>query len=516
MNKMDARRKQILSLIYMVGLLLFCFLFHELGAKAGGYLTVITLILLFFYLPFFAFLPVAIEKPLRARLSKGQIKNANGLWKVVISYSFFISIILAILMATLAPDFLSNTLNLQYIGFCLPYLAPAFFFLAISRALCMYFQGKGSGLQTVIAAALMIIFSVVFSAIIGRPMAEYGQKVANLLGNVNFKEQYLMVGISLGIGVGALITFIFLIFAYFISSKESGRNRHSIRLTEHTGDSIRIFVVSFFPYFLSTIMMLLPVALSFVMCFEKYEDTNITLLTLGKLATKQYIPCGALLLGILSFLVFIVAQITTWIKQEEIRQARAGFKIGLVWILILIGFITVSFVILDMWLIGLLFFGLVLAYFFSSILWQSNKRKSVLISMFLSMVASMSSSFLLSGMALELQFIISLPLIIQIGMLVICTSFFIVKHFRFVPDVAQGFMFPILSSAISGVIMYILTMVLSNLNKDIFSQAIILFIGFMCHLIMCMVLQCGNDNEILNLPGGRLWLTIGNRLHLFH
>ena len=54
MNKMDARRKQILSLIYMVGLYIFSFLFEKLGAKAGGYLLVIALILVCFFLPFFA------------------------------------------------------------------------------------------------------------------------------------------------------------------------------------------------------------------------------------------------------------------------------------------------------------------------------------------------------------------------------------------------------------------------------------------------------------------------------
>ena len=99
---------------------------------------------------------------------------------------------------------------------------------------------------------------------------EYTQKeVADLLGNANFREQYLMVGISIGIGIGALISFGFLLFAYFISAKEGGHERHSIRMTEHKGDSTRIFLASFFPYFFSTIMMLLPCILSLVMFFEK-------------------------------------------------------------------------------------------------------------------------------------------------------------------------------------------------------------------------------------------------------
>ena len=516
MNKIDARRKQILSLIYMIGLVLFYFVFDELGAKAGGYLSVVAVILLCIYLPFFAFLPVAIEKPLRARLSKGQIKNANGLWKVVLSYTFFVALALAIFMATYVPGFLVDVLKLQNIGFCLPYLAPAFFFLAISRALCMYFQGKGSGLQTVIAATLMILFSIVFSTILGRPFTEYGQKVADLLGNQAFREQYLLVGISLGIGVGAIITFIFLFFAYIISSKESGRNRHSIRLTEHTGDSFRIFIVSFFPYFFSTLMMLTPIILSFVMFFERNDDSNIAVLTLGKLVSKQYLPSSALLLGILSFVVLIVSQISSWVRLEEIRQARAGYRFGLFWILNSSVFITICFVILDMSLIGVLFLCLILAYFFATLLWQNGKRRSVLFSMFIAMVASMSCSFLLSGVLTKLEYVIFLPAIIQIGTLMICSFFFLVKHFRFVPDALQGFLFPILSSTISGVIMYVLGSVLDNLSKGLYGQALIIFIGFLCHVIISMVLQCGNDNEILNLPGGRLWLSIGNHLHLFH
>jgi hypothetical protein len=418
-------------------------------------------------------------------------------------------------MVTAVPEFLKNVLGLYNVGFCFPYLAPAFFFLALSRALCMYFQGKGSGLQTVLAAALMIIFSIVFSAVFGKPLAEYGQKVADLLGNVNFKEQYLMVGISIGIGIGALISFVFLIFAYFISARERRRERHSIRMTEHKGDSTRIFVASFFPYFFSTIMMLLPCMLSFVMFFERYDDSYKAILELGKIAGKQVIPCGALLLGLLSFVVLIVSQINGWIRMEEIRQARAGFRIGLVWILIPTGFISVSFVILEMWLVGVLFFAITLSYFFATLLWQSGKRKSVLISIFVSMIASMSCSFLISGMITEAGNIIFLPAIVQMGTLVACTSFFLVKHFRFVPDLSQGFLFPILSSAIAGVIMYILSMVIGNLNT-FWGASLIIAIGFVCHLIICMVLQCGNDNEMINLPGGKLWLYVGNRLHLFH
>lgn len=515
MNKMDARRKQILSLIYMIGLFIFSFLFEKLGAKAGGYLLVIALILVCFFLPFFAFLPVAIEKPLRARLSKGQVKNANGLWKVVIGYSFVTAIVLSVLMGTVVPEFLKNVLGLYNVGFSLPYLAPAFFFLALSRALCMYFQGKGSGLQTVLAAALMIVFSIVFSYVLGKPLAEYGQKVADLLGNVNFREQYLMVGISIGIGIGAFIAFVFLIFAYFISAKEGGRERHSIRMTEHKGDSTRIFVASFFPYFFSTIMMLLPCMLSLVMFFERYNDSSKAIVELGKLTYKQLIPCAVLLLGLLSFVVLIVSQIKGWIRMEEIRQARAGFRIGLVWILIPVGFISVSFVILEMWMVGVLFFAITISYFFATLLWQSGKRKSVLISIFVSMITSMSCSFLISGMLTETGNIIFLPAIVQMGSLFVCTSFFLVKHFRFVPDLSQGFLFPILSSAIAGVIMYILSMVMGNRNT-FWGSSLILAIGFVCHLIICLVLQCGNDNEMINLPGGKLWMYIGNRLHLFH
>lgn len=515
MNKMDARRKQILSLIYMFGLLLFCFLFEKLGANAGGYLMVIALVLVCFFLPFFAFLPVAVEKPLRARLSKGQIKNANGLWQVVLGYSFVSALILAVLMAFFLPSFLTQVIGLSNVGFCLPFLAPAFFFLALSRAMCLYFQGKGSGLQTVIAAALMILFSIVFSYVLGNPLAQYGEKVANLLGNSHFREQYLMVGIAVGMGIAAFITFLFLFFAYIITAKETERSKQSIRMTEHKGDSIRIFVASFFPYFFATGMMLLPILLSFVLFFERYTDGHNALFSLGTLACRQYMPCGVMVLGILSFVVLIVSQITGWIKREEIRQARAGFRIGLVWILIVTCFIAVCFVIFEAWTMALFFLSVSLSYFFSTLLWQSGKRKSVLISIFVAMVASLTCSFLLSGMLNQTEYILFLPALTQFAFLTACSGFFLVKHFRFVPDFLQGFIYPILSSVLSGLIMYVLEMIIGK-SQSLGISILTAGVGLLCHLMICMVLQCGNDSEMLNLPGGRVWLFLGNRLHLFH
>lgn len=516
MNKMDARRKQILSLIYTFGLILFCILFDKLGTKAGGYLTVFALILVCFFLPFFAFLPVAIEKPLRARISKGQIKNANGLWIVAFGYSIFSAILLAAVMGFVLPPVLKDVINLSSVGFCLPYLAPGFFFLAISRALCMYFQGKGSGIQTVTASALMIVFATAFSYVFGTPLLEYGNKVATLLANPNFKEQYLMLGIVIGIDAGAIITFLFLIFAYIVSSRERSNNRHIMRLTEHKGDSIRIFTANFLPYFSVAIMTLIPIALCFVLFFEKYTDKVMAVNTLGLLIGKQYLPTATLTLGFLSFIVIIVLQISNWVKKEEIRQARAGFKIGFTWILIFGSFISVCLFLNNSWEMALIFCGSVLSYFFTTLLWQCGKKRSVLISMFVAMVASLTTGFLLTGIIIREEFIIIIPIILLLGTLALMSGVFLVKHFRFVPDSAQGFLFPILSSLISGLIMYIMQMLAGDMSDSVPLLCAKIAIGLTVHLIICLALQCGNDHEIIYIPGGKIWLRIGNYLHLFH
>lgn len=516
MNKMDARRKQILSLVYTVGLLFFYFIYTKIDEKSGGYLMVLALILISFFLPFFAFLPVAIEKPLRARLSKGQIKNANGLWSVVIGYSLIASFVLSLIMAFVLPSLISKTIGLKSVAFCLPYLAPAFFFLGLSRALCMYFQGKGSGLQTVIASMLMIFFSILFSFVIGNPLLEYGNKVSELMGNAEFKAQYLMVGISVGIFIASVITFIFLFFAYFLSAKENRRKQHTMRMTEHRGDSIRIFVFCFFPYWFATIMMLIPLMLGFLMFFEKQTEKIMALKVLGQLAKVQYLPCAVILLFMLSFVVLIVAQIVSWIKREEIRQARVGFKVGLVWILIVGGFIAICFVIFGSWKMGCIFFGATISYFFSTLLWQSGKRRSVLICMFISMVAALTCCFLMSGILNQAELVIFLPVLIQMVTLALCTGFFLVKHYRFVPDIMHGFLLPILSALIAGILMYVLCIVINDMAGHVYMKILIGMIGLFIHLILCMVFQCGNDNDVFHLPGGRLWIYIGNRLHLFH
>ena len=165
---------------------------------------------------------------------------------------------------------------------------------------------------------------------------------------------------------------------------------------------------------------------------------------------------------------------------------------------------------------SLIFFFASLAYFYATLLWQSGKRKSVLISMFVSMVVSLTCSFLLSGLIQQVDLIVVVPLIALLGTLCVSTGFFLIKHFRFVPDVTSGFLFPILSSFIAGLIMYVLTMLMNNLGNGFFLIFLNVVIGFLVHLLISMVLQCGNDNEMINMPGGKIWLMIGNRLHLFH
>ncbi|MBQ7358673.1 MAG: hypothetical protein IJW63_01105 [Lachnospiraceae bacterium] len=515
MNKMDARRKQILFLIYTFGFLILNYICSKLSIKTGGYLMVIALIFVCFFLPFFSFLPIAIEKPLRARISKGQIKNANGLWSVVFGYTLFTSVLLGIVMALFVPSFAKEVLQLSSVSFCVPFFAPAFVFFALSRALCVYFQGKGSGLQTVISSALIICFTVLFAYVFGNPLAQYGQKVADLMGNQEFKEQYFMTGLIVGLGVAAVITFIFLFFAFFLSVKENSRNKNAIRQTEHKIDSTRIFVANFFPYWFATLMVLLPFMLSFVLFFERFEDKIAALKNLGTLLNEQYIPWAIFSLLIFSFVVLIVSQISTWIKREEIRQARDGFRIGLVWVLMVSSFVAVCHIALGSWKVGLLFFGATFAYFFFTLLWQGGKRRGALVSMFVSMVASMSVSFLMSGMLQQVDNIIFIPATVQLGTMAFCAGFFLIKHYRFTPDWLSGFAFPVLSSAISGLFMYLLSKAFGNDLGSVFLSLLIILLGAIVHIIICMALQCGNDHDMLNLPGGKLWIYIGNRLRLF-
>lgn len=515
MNKMDARRKQILFLIYTFGFLILNYTFSKFSVKTGGYLMIIALFLVCFFLPFYAFLPIAIEKPLRARISKGQIRNANGLWSVVLGYTLLTSIFLGIGLVMFAPMFAKDVLLLPSVSFCIPFLAPALFFLALSRALCMYFQGKGSGLQTVISSTLLIGFTVLFSYVFGNPLAQYGQKVADLMGNQEFKEQYFMTGLIIGICIASIITFVFLLFGFFLSVRENIRNKNAIRLTEHKVDSIRIFIVNFFPYWFATLMVLLPIMLSFIMFFEKHGDRIEALKNLGTFAKDQYIPWAIFSLLMLSFVVLIVSQISSLIKREEIRQARDGFRIGLVWILIFSSFIAVCHVVLGFWKVGVLFFGATFAYYFFTLLWQGGKRRSALVSMFISMVASMSVSFLMSGTINQVDNIIFIPAAIQLGTMAFCAGFFLIKHYRFTPDWLSGFAFPVLSSGISGLVMYLFTRVFDLEIKSIFFTILIALVGAIVHMFICMTMQCGNDHDMLNLPGGKIWIFIGNRLHLF-
>ncbi len=200
-------------------------------------------------------LPLAVSKMVAARVSRGQYKNAQKIFKASLVFAV-VSGGLACLIVLIFADFLAgNVMGEPMSATALRMLAPTLLIVAIMGVFRGYFQGLGTMTPTAISQIVEQIILVITSLLFANIAFNKGALYDTLMMSENYGPAQGAAGATLGCGFGALAGLIFLVVVYTASkgNMRSAIRKDTTRANEDYTSIFRVLLMTVIPVIISSV-----------------------------------------------------------------------------------------------------------------------------------------------------------------------------------------------------------------------------------------------------------------------
>ena len=195
-------------------------------------------------------LPEAMSKLIRARIQKGQNKNAMRVFKSALSLGLLYSIVGSLIIIICSDILLEYLFITTYGSFSLKLLMPAYVLIVFVQVLRGFFQGMGTAVPTGVSKIIESIVLFGTGILFCYLLSKYGNRVADLLHNKEFVSSYSGAGVSIGIIAAELFSVLFLVFVYQTNKRNlrKGNSRENFKMTERISELMNILLITMLPY----------------------------------------------------------------------------------------------------------------------------------------------------------------------------------------------------------------------------------------------------------------------------
>lgn len=357
MKQQEIKRKQIICYTYIIGMLGMIGMGKILGDGGLAYLAVaMEAISLFTLLVTFGVSDV-IARLQRNRRNKGQFKGAARMRGQFLLLQGVTGALLSAVLLLMADTLAQKVFQVPYSASAMKMLAPVILFQALDAALLGYFLGSGSYMPSLVSAVLRQGFFLVLGSLFGRRLADYGDKVSNLLKNSNYSGMYGAMGVALGILITELLVFLFLVIVYMVSDRKADeqRSQEGLRRTESMGDIVRVFCGALWQGTCTALLALLPVLLGAVFylrsIYQLYSQVSAlvpaadpgegmvwaadaAVTGYGSFFGKCFLLCGVFVVILAARCLSVYGRLHSAIHREDVRYTRDVASSGLhyVWV----------------------------------------------------------------------------------------------------------------------------------------------------------------------------------------
>lgn len=200
-------------------------------------------------------LPLAVSKMVAARVSRGQYRNANKIFKASLVFAV-VSGGIACLVVLLFADFLAGTVMGEPMSAtALRMLAPTLLIVAVMGVFRGYFQGLGTMTPTAISQIVEQIILVITSLIFASVAFQKGSLYDSLMMSDQYGPAQGAAGATLGCGIGAIAGLIFLIMVYTASkgNMKSAMRKDVTRANEDYASIFRVLLMTIIPVIVSSV-----------------------------------------------------------------------------------------------------------------------------------------------------------------------------------------------------------------------------------------------------------------------
>ena len=527
---METRKKRWVLGTQAAGIAVLAVMSGVIGSWGMAYLGIALEICLLLETFGFLYLPDYVEKMIRSRIQKAQYKNADKVLKAALLYALGAGIVGSLLLFFAADALCGGLMEEKEAALVLKILAPSFLLNAVSIVLQGYFQGNGTAMPTVASGVLYQIFNLSFGVLFGNILKGYGEKASALLHNEKFTYMYAAAGVAVGLLLASVLRLFFLLLIYLGAGRRMRRStREGMRLSE---DGIELFA--------QLMRMTLPTAVCYTLLRVGLfiglflfpfgtQEGMVRIADFGTFYAGALLPFG--IICTLALLLAVGAQgaVVRAYRAEESKNMRGWVTGGMQAIVMFTAFFAAVLFVLPAVLTegteaaavvklarhGMLFpMLLALGIYFANILWEMERRRTVLISFALFFAGFVCAALLFNGVAkgILLLFVYGF----NIGALLFCTAggFAVFRITRCDPEWIRQFLMPVVMSALTGLCMFLLSKALHSVLGGIGTAIVSVLLCGVCHMVFLFVFQCIREKDLYVLPGGEVLRKVGKLLHL--
>ncbi len=483
-------------------------------------------------------LPLAVSKLVSARVSKGEYRNANRVFRMALLFACSVGTISWILVLV-GGDFLAGTVMLEPMSaMALKVLGPTLLLVAIMGVLRGYFQGLGNMMPTAFSQIVEQICLVVVSLLAASVLFRYGGKVGALLHNENYAPAYGAAGGAMGTTAGAFVGLLFLMLLYraYYPQVRRQMKREPGHQLEEGQQLLKLLVLTVVPVVMSTAVYNMSTIVdqyiySHVMVAQGMADVKTY--NWGVFSGKYRVLVNIPIAFANAMCSSIVPSLTPLMEANQLSKVRAKVGQGIRFTMMIAIPCAVGLGVLGrpiiatlfngeielaaqmMWMgsISVVFYGL--STLSNGILQAINKMHIPVRNALIALVLHAAALYgMLQFLHMHIFGVVAANVLFAIIMSIL-NALSIRKFIRYRQEFTRTFLIPAAASLVMGAVCFFLQMGLEKLVGVRISTVLSIGIGGMLYLILLLLFKGVKEKELRSFPGGSALIRLGKVMRVF-
>jgi len=530
MSQAEKKRQQIEIGSYIFGLINILIFGKMLGDKGIAFF--IFGLESFFFVSIFTMgsLADSLGKILRSRNQKGKYISVHHIRRRIFLFQGGLGIVCGVIFACCSGVIADKVFDVQYCTVPIMIMAPILCIRNVSAILIGFCQGEGTELPRAVVAPLRQIMVLGFGSVFIRLMQEYGQKVANLLGDSSYIAMYGSMGLAIAMVLAEILILLFLgLITLGNRKKLILREERGMKQKESFAGIMRVLYGTMGMGTLIRIIGLFPLWAGAIFYRRSIADVVAYAENYGVFAGKYLTICGIPVLLISVLLVSAGFKTVDAFRREDYREAKRYFRGGIQSGMVHAIFWTVFVAVMAEQLVGIIspanagmavtmlrygsaiiLFGTLFWYFMKQLM-RMKKKYHILTGLVLADLVFVIVYFVLAtkgNMGVMVLVYASLA-----GLCVGCgiTGFLCCRILRCGIDWLRSIAIPAGAACLVGIVSMLIGRVLTPNFGDAVAMVLCFVVSVILYWVILIVFRCFDEQEAKYIPGGVLIARL-NRL----
>ena len=450
-------------------------------------------------------LPQAVSKTVSAKAAKGRYRSVYQVLKGALLFALVSGIVASLVVFFGAEFFTGTLLKTPYSVFALKILGPALVVVAVLGVLRGFFQGLGTMMPSAISQIIEQIVNAIISVWAAYVLYRYGTRIGAVLGDAeHYGPAYGAAGGTLGTNLGsvaALIFVLFVFFAYMHVFKRRMRREKGVKV-EPFAYTMKILIITIVPVLLSTTVYNISSIIDQsifknVALLQGYSENKIDVWW-GVFSGKYKLLINVPISIASAMAASCVPTLTMSFAQKDMKKVREQINSAMRFIMVISFPCAIGLAVLGEPICRLLFPG-----------------KIPVINAAVSLVAHVIVLIILMLFFRMNIYAVIIANMFFAFLMCIMNALAIRKYSGYHQEIHKTFIVPGISSAIMGIITYIVYHgSYAVLKINAVSAMLAILAAVIVYAVVLLLLHGLTEEEIKKFPKGTLIVRVAKKLHL--